>query len=432
MAVLDDIPLPILVTISEYTMYESIYSLRRISRNFRRVLDDENPLWNSIYDGYLKGSVKLLYDNSIGTTALLAKASRNNMVCISCGTNFWLSINEFYGTILCRKCETLNTFVVVNLREACLEFFLDYKTQVDNEMLCKSRRGRSFKVLKHHVRSIATVMYPGRELEAKMNARFNRAYRTHIRRRESRSRRSNALIVEFEKVFRRNPYRMDACFRCYKYTRKIVDNHGSTSQVFGDVFSYKITTKFTPMEVGRRLYDYACMLSYMRKHDFLDLKYNTNLFVDSNPYYIFRKHTRGGLHFYETTREYVDARTEIRCRSSEVNAYIKTGLNKKERRSLAIAICAEDSVYYCEQDFKFFVENSVGNPVYIARDKRKRVFLNANNHMFYVDQHMAGSYSGDDATEWATKMVLNRTDGYPPMMRTCYINLPTAKRQRDP
>lgn len=226
----------------------------------------------------------------------------------------------------------------------------------------------------------------------------------------------------------RNSIRVDPYLRNLSNITEMVRAHGSTHIVFGDVKDVKIHCRHTPREASVRLYNYAAMLTYMRKTDFLDQDYKLIPGTGSTPHDIFQKHTRGGLHYYENTRAYMDAKKEFYTRFHEVERHLSVGSTRIGRKSIAIAMCVEDNIDYVVEDFQQFVDIGEGNPVYIARQKRKMVFLNANNYMVYLDEMLMNDHHITESAIMAENRVLWDTIGYPPMMRQCYINLSTSIR----
>jgi len=206
----------------------------------------------------------------------------------------------------------------------------------------------------------------------------------------------------------------------------IINMYDCNKIVYGDIRSLRIKTTTSVDKVCQRLCEYAMMITYMKKTGFLDQEYNMRSFLNgTTPRYIFLRHIRGGLHFYESVNQYVESMSEIEKRSNDVERFLLNDTSKKRRKSLAVALCVEDSVDYCNEEFNDFVEHGLGNPVHIARNKRSTVFLNQNSFMEYLNRFLDNGYYMSDAWSIATNHVLERTLGYPPMKRCCYINLRT-------
>lgn len=420
-----NIPDPLVVLVSEYVRPSHLYVLRDVCKDIRNVLDKKNPLWERILSHNIAPK-RILYKNSIGTTALLVKSSWKQAFCLNCERTTMLHINYYYGIFLCYDCEKNNkAFFEVNLKAICFDYFLDYKTQKENANLIKVRNGRAFKVLHKHILKVAHLQYPDGELQDKINRRYYRNRETAIRRYRSRERRTASIKTSFGYLVGSNISRIDPILTDIISLTNVVNMFGCREKIFGDVYSLKITTRYTVSEVCNNLCDYSMMITYMKKKGFLDEQYHVNFFaVGTTPFYVYSKHRLpSGLHFYELVNEYVDSVNETEKRSAQVERYLLTEKTTRQRKSLAIAMCVEDGIDYNQEDFQDFVESGLGNPVYIARKRRARVFLNRNGFMDYMDRFLQAGYDVHEASNVATKLVLDRTKGYPPMMRVCNINL---------
>ena len=425
----EELPIALVVLIFEFTAHPYLQNLRGVSRGFRDILDDRsNATWSSTMTKHCTPMVarRLLWGNSVGTTALMARASVVHQTCISCRLWFNLDRNEFYDLVVCRRCAKKTAFKVVNLNKACFNYFLDYKTQQENTELVKTRKGRSFLVLLAHVRRIASAKYPGGELQDKMNARFARAFKMELRQQQERGRRIQDISFKFIDVLWQTPSRVDMVLRDQEVLKDLVQHFGSRSDVFGDTMEKRIKAATPTKVVAQRLYDYAAMLTYMRKLGLLDFRYDVTDGHRCNPNYVYRHHVNEGLHFYELSRQHADDKIEISKRTKELETYlVRHSLTTPERRALAVALCAEEAINYSLGDFHGFVAYGEGNPVTVARRVRERDFLAQNHLALETSQFMAAGYNHEEAAALATKNVLHRTKGFPPMMRTCFIHLST-------
>jgi len=98
-------------------------------------------------------------------------------------------------------------------------------------------------------------------------------------------------------------------------------------------------------------------------------------------------------------------------------------VNSIERKELSVSSCVEDGVEYDETVFSDFVEYGSGNPVILAREKRKSVFMNMNGYGSIFAQLM--NFHGldeDIAKQYAKKRVLYKTYGFPPMIPVCVVD----------
>lgn len=421
---MDDLPFSILGEISEYVMAPRIPILRDVCKGFRHVLDTKSPRWEEILKTYAPGgSVGLTWDGSKGTSALMVRASSKNGTCVSCRGTFLLEVNAFYDMLVCRNCQRWNVFKVVNLKLACKEFFLDYREQKDNRDLLKYSHGRSFRVLLGHVLRVARNKFPRGELDQRLYDRRQRIQKTNDRRVAALDDRMSDVSNRFEKLVAKAPARVDSVLRDEIFLREMVHSFGSTRMIYEDISSLKITTHATSTDVAHRLCAYASMLTHMKKINLLDNDYIAQQ-MDTHPHYIFYKHLSGGLHYYELSQQYACASRELAQRVSDVDTHVtRNNLTSSERKSLSIAMCVEETMDYCHDEFRQFIDHNVGNPVQIARERRKRLFLNANNYTVYIDYYTTLGHHHSHVLEYAERAVLAQTKGYPPMTRGCVINL---------
>lgn len=396
------------------------------------MLDDrKNSAWKSMIQEYCTPLVpnQILWGKSLGTTALMVRASVLQHCCISCRLWFNLKPNKLYDIILCGRCSKKNVFRVVSLKKACFNYFLDYGFQKENRNLVKTKVGRSFLVLLTHVRMVAFDKYPGGELVSKMNKRFARAFKTELKKQQEKEKRIRVISYKFIDVLWQTPLRVDPVLRNQATLTDMIQSFGSTEDVFGDALERKVRASTTVGTVAQHLYDYGAMLTYMRKLDLLDFKYDATGGHHCSPFNIYRHHVNEGLHFYEISRQHADARKELASRVLEVETYIlRTPMTQPERKALSVAMCAEDSINYSAEDFERFVVGQWGNPAEISRHVREREFLHQNHLAWEINNFLVSGHDQDDAQQLGKWNVLHRTKGYPPMMRGCFINLTIPPR----
>ena len=426
------LPPPLLILTFEYASSYHVQTLRGVCTAFRQVLDDdESVVWNSMLNTYSTPLVhnRVLWSESVGTTALMVKESVLRHHCVSCRLWFSLRRNELHDLLLCERCGKKQVFRVVNLRKACSNYFLDYQVQKENNLLVKVRKGRSFQVLLNHVRAVALGTYPDGLLQEKMNARFCKAFNTELRKQREKEKRMREISHRFCDVLWESPARVDAGLRNQQVLHSLVRKYGSAECVYGDSMDRKVRASMKSKVVARRLYDYGAMLTYMRKLNLLDDAYEVTQGHRCHPRNIFRHHVNAGLHFYELSRLHADSKEELASRSLEVETYLSLNdLNSARRNGLAVAMCAEESINFIVDDFREFVLHQRGNPVQLARQARERIFLDQNHLAWEMNNFLALGHTPQEAERVGKINVLHRTKGYPPMMRSCVIDLFTSRR----
>ena len=422
-----------LINVFEFVPIEDIMGLRDVCQHFREVLDESSrPHWEKMREENLFPNIcekKLICKNSIGSTALIIKASTATCRCIQCFC-YITRTHEFYGVRLCKSCKNLPLFVQRGLKSTCQEFFLKSTEQVNNPRLLKRKHGNSFMVLEHHVFQEALNNYSVEVLHKKLDARKRRRQLILNHRREAVNQRINIVKRDFDVKSRQKSIRIDARLGGKVNLDRVYDiliNNSLYEMVCGDVFSNKVGCYRSPKVVSENLIDFVCMLTYMRKVNILDDSYSE---FGEEPLvkYIFKRHQKG-LHFYEYVSEYAASISEYECRVREVQTFIdSTGMNEEDRKLLSVSMCAEDNIHYNESDFEFFIKYGEGNPAKISRAVRERVFLDANEFMIHVSTNIQMGYSYLESMQRARNRVLNRTLGFPPMRYVCRINF----RRRSP
>lgn len=424
---LADLESYLLMSTFEYTRHSSIQALRGVCRRFKLTLDNkDNVVWKSLLEKYSTPLVgkRLLFGNSLGTTALMVKASVESHECISCRLWFNLVRNPLYDIVVCKRCSKKTNFRLVSLKQACMNYFLDYRAQRDDQSLVKFKKGNSLQVLWTHIRIIAFSKYPDGELEKKINARFAKKYKTELRRHDAKETRIIDIAFRFVDAVWQSPTRVDQVLRDQELVKDLVYTFGSKEDVFGDVLEHKVRSVTKTNTVAHRLYDYAAMLTYMRKLNLLDFRYGVTSGHRANPYHIYRHHVNEGLHFYEITRQHADAKNEFTDRILAVEVYmLRNTLTELQRKTLAVAMCAEDKIDYDPEFFKTFVQTKEGNPVGLSRQLREKKILDQNHLSWETNSFLVGGHNQDVAEMLAKKNVLHRTRGYPPMMRFLTVNL---------
>ena len=415
----------VLINIFEFVRMEQIPNLSNVSRRFRNILDGTAVhYWDQICKNNLfPNMVKISCQNSIGTTALMLKASVQTGRCVQCMHQISRP-HEFYGVRLCRRCHQLPQFLQSGLKKTCKEFFLNGADV--NEGLLKRKHGDSYMVLKHHVLKLAELFFPQGVLQQKLDARKKRRRDVICSRDMALQKRSTNVKREYDFQSQQLRHaRIDQTLRGETNIDKLFDlviRNSCFDIVCGDIFSHRVDTASKDVFVVKNLVDFACMLTYMRKMNLVDDSYAV-LGDQALVKYVFKKY-QTGLHFYEYINEYASTKHDYELRVREVDNYIASSkLDQDSRRALSISMCAEDGVEYNVSEFEFFVKFGVGNPAEIARSIRQKRFLNQNNFMVHVTNNLQIGLSYLESLKKAKERVLNQTLGYPPMMYVCRINL---------
>ena len=418
--------------IFEYTRPPCHHVLRHVCRNWKNVLDDEsNPTWKSIIRESYEPKVhrQLVWSSSVGCTALIMRSSKIFTLCIVCGNHCNVTHNKFYDVFLCERCKHLGLFETITLRRGCWLYFLNIQQMQNEESLVKVVHKGSTTVLLHHIRKIGDQLYPSGLLDRKIEARNRRRINTEMKRVEERHKREHLAKEVFERLSMTFPLRTDELLKCQHRVRALITSFGSYEDVYGDAHRLKIWTRTKGDDVGIKEHQYACMLTYLRKNDLLDGEYGDVNEECPHPRHLFKYHHHGikgdgGLHFYERIGSYAASIKEYdqRCKEVEIQMIVNT-TTKEQRLRVAIIMCVEDDCEYNVDAFRDFVQNSQGNPAKLARQLRKQKFLLENNFEQMRNHLFWSGHCWKDANTLAKLRVLNNTKGYPPMKRTCHVEL---------
>lgn len=426
------LPNSVLVIVFEYTRSPCHSLLREVSVTFKGVLDDKtNPIWNEMIKRWSKPLVakKILRGSSVGCTALTMKSSKINKSCASCGATIGVETNPFYDLLLCTNCKKLDVFQIIKLKEACAMYFLNFKDMKSRKSLVKVVSRRFKTVLLTDVRKISKEMYPFGELERKISTRRNRRVEVENKRLQARKERKASGSREFHTLTSISPLRTDSTLKHEFTVNCFIRAFGSHEDVYGDTFKARVYTNVSGQEFGRREYEYACMLTHMKKVGLVGPNYEMIKEECPHPRHIFKYHLNGkfydgGLHFYDRIRDYSIEANHFESRCNEISAILNLRRGDKDyRRRIAVAMCVEDDTDYDSSIFEDFVENGIGHPVKIAREIRKNKFLMDNNFAERVNHLVWTGYSESGAKTLATIRLLDYARGYPPMPRVCRIDV---------
>jgi len=415
------------INILEYVELNSVHHIRRVSKYSKEILDsDKNKkMWNRISNKYCMPYHKGIgIKNSPGSTALLKRASCISHRCISCfRRDIRIYIHPFYNINMCGLCKMDKLFLISGLKTACKKYFVNPSSSFIQQSIVKQKVGNNFRVMDKHVRSYAEIVYPGGDLRMKLdNLRIKRDS-IDIRRGNLRQGRMNDVERGFSKLCTENPSRVDKVLSCFKCTKSLILVDMLNMYIFGDLFSYKIRTSSNVKEASEKMYEYASMISYMKKCGLMTERYQ-NIYDSYTSRHIFKKYVHGGLHFYEVLSSMTNSQRLYKKRLDKMTIHLDIKcLDVSSRKKLSVSTCVEEGIEYDEDSFDEFVRYGVNNPVRIARDRRKLLFLNSNGHMTNIYRYMEFyRITEEEASIHSTNRILNVTMGYPIMDPVSYVH----------
>jgi len=425
MANITDISSYNLINVFEYVQFNDIKIIPRISKYMKEILDTNSPYWEKKSSEICKPKGNsILCDQSPGLTCLIVNAGFRVSRCISCKSQAWVHRHEFYDVPICIQCENINmSFMFGGFKSICKKYYLDPEKHENDENISKIRVGSNYRVLDSHVLKAASIFHTNGVLLKKLELRNLRKELVTKKRFQKCKERRRKVKYEFEKLVSLNDVRVHEDLSQFISAEKIAYHHEVGDYIFGDCFRPIIDSFMSFDEASHRLFEFVCLVTFMEKRSLLDASYCAN--DDAHmPGHIYKGYRKSGVHFYELVTRYSDARASYWKRLDKMSIYICVKiLDADQRKKLAISTCIEDGVTYDCLYFSDFVDYGVGNPVSLAREKRKNIFMNSNGYESIYGQLMNFHGLGSDiAHRYAKKRILNRTHGFPPMIPICSID----------
>lgn len=415
------------MNIFEYVPLRDIEILPMVCRGSRDILSRQaKSHWDSLKRVICTPDNRgVTWGGSPGSTALIVKAAYAETTCVVCKTAPSSAVHRhtFYDVMVCNRCKCSNpVFRTMGLKTACRKFFLSPEDHVDDHRIEKIPRGSNFTVLENHVRLVASAVYPRGALKRKLEYRDLKTELTEKRKRQNREERVRLISDKFIHMTGMHRIRVSPDLRSFCRVNDMVSKYGVWSHVYGDSCCFKVTSTMTPSMVAERLVDFASILTFMEKKGLLD--YTSDPSDNTcNPSHILKRYLKNGMHYYESIGMYAEAKDLFTKREKRMFAHIGSReLDPSKREQLARTACAEDGVEFDEYMFDDFVRFQVGNPVTIARKKRKIVYMNAHGYMTYYSNAMYLHGDDNEARVYAEYMATARTMGLPPMFPTCIVD----------
>ena len=432
---MNDLPQILFGNIVEFVDAKTLPFLKQTCRNSSSCFNGNGngDRWKKIYDQYSeKNKLRMIKCNSICITALTIREYKLAHVCFICectGNNVWF--NVFYDMLICKRCEEHSFFKTSGFKTACKEYFLDPELYKDNENIFKVSHGNNFRVLDKTVRKVAESVYTKDRLDYMIDKRRKKRLRMNLNKHEGPQKRFRKFTEEYTKEIGMYPLRVDNELMDIDTASNVAEKYNVIGYIYDDMMCHKIESNTSPTKSAEMLRDFSWMITYMRKNQILDCIYelNASYITQVDPYYVFLSHIRNKEHFYETIHNFVDANKDFNERVFHMNKYMNHNfpkINRSMRIKLSLYSCTEDGVDVDETLFGDFIISGVGNPVIIARAKRRQVFLNANGYMQRFSENVANGVHVRRAHVLAYKSTLAISHGFQPMYRVCTIDLPTV------
>lgn len=421
------LPIQCVAEIFEYNP-SNVSDLKNTNHSMRDIIDgDKNiGIWSSLLDNtraYVDSDLRFLKGGSLVETALLLRESEKTCRCLICKSVAYLSYHPFYNILVCRSCNNSQKLKVRGWKKTLKDNFLDVS---DAPSLMKRKYSNYYNVMESHVEKIAEEKYPNGELGDKKSMRSFQRELTNQNKPDSHRERMSLLKTEYVKFTRECACRMDIDLLDLNILMHLVNVYHLQYVIYEDYMHVKVRCSVSRTDVLTRLRDLGWMLTHMREVGFLGTDYKVlPEHVDNvRPRCIFVTHFLGCSHYYVAIANIVNANSQYTERFDRMEKFINMHkLTSDNRRQLAIISSTEDGIDMDEYIFEDFINNGNGNPVNIAREKRKDIFLNANGYINVYSSHIHMGMDPLCARRYAKEVVLKRTRGFRQMFVDCNITL---------
>ena len=415
--------------IFKYTSPSNVSDLKNTDHVMRDIVngDEHKHMWSDmIKETYGDGDLKLLKGGSVVETALIIRESRINRTCALCNSvkDSILSEHPFYKILVCRYCMDYKTLRVCGLKSALRDNFLDPNESPST--LVKRKHGSFYKVLEHHVEKLAKDRYPDGKLEDMKSNRSMKRIRLYHDRRQAPIYRNNCLQMEYNMLVRGYTCRIDRKLEDLLFACDLAAGYNTLGPILGDILQNKIKSSKSTMDAAKDLRDFSWMMTYMRTHGVVTDEYVvTSEYADIvDPKHILSIHMINCDHYYVTINNLVSSVAQYTERVDKMGEFIrKNNPTLENRRYLANVASIEDGIDLDESVFSDFIEKGEGNPVHIAREKRKMIFLNMNGYMQSYSECISIGLGHERSHLFAKNGALKRTRGFRPMFAVCRITL---------
>jgi len=406
---------------------KTLPSVRSVCKDILLVVCSDAKIWKEKSDEIrMFGIKKLTKCNSNMITVLSMTDHVKNKTCFECG-KLGSVYHDMYNVILCNDCPNKFFFKMVPFKKTCKEYFVKSET-IESMDVPFIKHGNGKRVLEKHIKDISISINTLEGLELLEYKRHDNKRKRVENKHNSREFRINELYTLYHNRFDVYKHKIDNYFSDLDNVFPEAAKH-KVIDMIGDLFQFKVKTKFSTQHASRALIDFAVMLTLMRSLEILDVNYNIL------PEYIYTvdirhlliAHVKGNC-FVGNVNGIKRSYVELKNRASRMESYIfNNDLDITSRKNLCIMSCVEDDIDFDEYIFLNFINNEIGNPVEIARDKRMSIFLNKNGFMAtYTELYEAG-YSHETCRKYSRNAAVNNAGGIEIMHHVCIIDLPNLK-----
>lgn len=362
------------------------------------------------------------YHVSSGLSKIILRSSYKEWMCVSCSSVSSIPVHTFYGTVVCRTCSSQNPYYrVTGLKAACKKFFVKPEDVTGIPKVEKSRG--VFRVLEHQVRSCAERKHGSYVINTRIAKRSNRVDKIRSNRAWSYNRRHQLLTMHTKSALIRYRVRVDSHLMDTGVILKLAERHRLYNFIVRDILDFKVTSNYSVRLASENLFDLACFLSCCRREKVLMDDYVTACphHDDFNASIVFMDHLSGDFHFYEYMSKYTKSIESLLVRRSSVLAHLASlgdSITREDRHEISDIVSAEEGIPLDMEAFNEFIEYGIGDPVIIARERRKIDFLRGWGYDGYFDYyHTVHGICAQVSASYARESALSSCRGLPIMNR---------------
>jgi len=386
---------------------------------------ENEHIWKRLVEDMKSNSLLKFGTKSSTVNALLTKGSRKHLNCFVCNSSiFPVEYHSFYNIIMCLNCINSPRFRTGGFKKTCKLFFMDPSSELVSS-IPKIKVGNYNKVLSYNMENAAVKKYGRDNLDYMMNNRRIKRLRTIRNKSFKKEDRLDKLIELYENQL---PSYIHPSMVSLDDVSEIMDDFNVSHIAYGDMLQCKVKVNTKPEVVCSRIIDFSKMITSMIKHcilgENLEVMYPYTDIVF--PGLVFQSHVFGGNNFHEQLMEVVLATAQLIQKSNNFkyfSRYVGGGIDRNMRLKFSTNFSIEDGIDYDYDSFREYVENGIGDPVFIARRRRIIIFLNKYGYSTIISNCVQSGVDINLAEKIAYKNSVHQSRGIPPMKYECNIDV---------
>ena len=410
--------------IIEFLQPSSLKIIPQINKHINWITSDENkPMWSRITSMYKSTGVVKSGMKSEALTSLTIKAAWNNYTCVICSESTG-TYYDMYCLPMCTSCQDKPEYSTSGFKKTCKEYFIDCNSE-NLKNIPKYKVGEYYKVIKTHVKRAAIELYGDECLENMIVNRENKIRKLRenkIKSRESRLEKISNIYSNDVK----NCKQIDPTLKNINILIKYAYNRGIYHKIYGDNDKLIINSNFGVNESVSRFKILARMITFMQKNNIMSLDCRIiGIYEDLVlPELIFTQHLLGNIYYPDYISEIIINTMEYLQKIYNYEFFRHNRCTTKELRYIiANNCCVEDDIDFDYETFEKYITESIGNPVELARNRRKIIHLNKFGYSTLINEYNNYGIDLEEAERMAKTRSYHLSRGYPIMKYVAKIDL---------